>query len=147
MPYEKVRDLTRQLLQAVETIHKIKICHRDLKPDNILISKDPLQNESLHLTLIDFGIGFDFRHGEPMIGKSGVKIWSAPETRSWTEYDEKCDLWSVGCLTTYMLTGKFPEKQFSTQDIIEEIRLKFYDIQDSYQLTNLLNKLLKHNST
>lgn len=51
-----------------------------------------------------------------------MKIWGAPEVRSWTDYDEKCDLWSVGCLTYYMLTGKNPpEDQMQIDILLEEV--------------------------
>ena len=107
MPLETVRDLTRQLLQAVQAIHASLICHRDLKPDNILITKDPKTDELL-LTVIDFSIAVNFEN-EPLRGKNGLKIWSAPETRRMKDYDCKCDIWSVGCLVSFMLTCKNPE--------------------------------------
>ena len=93
------------MLEAVETIHDNKICHRDLKPDNILL-KDV--DDETFLTLIDFGIGVDFEDGRPIRGHNGAQIWSAPETQKFKDYDEKCDIYSVGCLLTYMLTGKYP---------------------------------------
>jgi serine/threonine protein kinase len=64
-----VRDLTKQLLEAVYTIHDKEICHRDLKPDNILL-KDV--DDETFLTLIDFGIGVDFEDGKPIRGRNGV---------------------------------------------------------------------------
>lgn len=64
-----MRDLTKQLLEAVHTIHDKEICHRDLKPDNILL-KDV--DDETFLTLIDFGIGVDFEDGKPIRGRTGV---------------------------------------------------------------------------
>ncbi len=42
---------------------------------------------------------------EQIRGKTGIDEWSAPETRKWADYDEKCDMWSVGCLIRYLITG------------------------------------------
>lgn len=52
----------------------------------------------------------DLNKSTPIFGKTGVDAWSAPETRRWQGYDQKSDMWSVGCLILFMLTGK-PDKQ------------------------------------
>lgn len=87
-------------------MHKHRVCHRDLKPDNLLV------NDQFHynprLKVIDFNVAWDLSK-EPIIkGKTGVEAWSAPETRKWAGYDEKCDVWAVGCIVLYMLAGELP---------------------------------------
>jgi serine/threonine protein kinase len=49
-------------------------------------------------------VSVDFSQ-EQIRGKTGIDEWSAPETRKWADYDEKCDMWSVGCLIRYLITG------------------------------------------
>ena len=88
-----------------------KICHRDLKPDNIQVKFNSDTNEVSDLVIIDFGISVDLKSGKQMTGKCGVKKYSAPETRNWSEYDQAIDIWSVGCLITFMLSGKQPSKK------------------------------------
>jgi serine/threonine protein kinase len=66
LPYEQVKSLAFQLLQGIETIHKAKICHRDLKPDNILVKLCPETDEVSELTVIDFGISVDLKKGKKM---------------------------------------------------------------------------------
>lgn len=39
-------------------------------------------------------------------GGTGLKQWSAPETRSQLTYTENCDIWSAGCILYYLITGK-----------------------------------------
>ena len=69
IPYKQVKNLTKQLLEAVDAIHVKYVCHRDLKPDNIIIKDD---DDEAFLTLIDFGIGVDFEDGKPIRGQNGV---------------------------------------------------------------------------
>jgi serine/threonine protein kinase len=104
-----VRSLAHQLLSAVEHMHRHKVCHRDLKPDNILLTEIK-EDSDIMLKVIDFNVAVDLRLSPSIRGKTGVDEWSAPETRKWAEYDEKCDIWSVGCLILFMLSGLTPQQ-------------------------------------
>ena len=75
------KDLTRQLLEAVFKIHLAGICHRDLKPDNVLLRRDPLTKSGFHLTVIDLNVAVDLNESPVISGGTGLKKWSAPETR------------------------------------------------------------------
>lgn len=59
LPTPIVKDLTRQLCSAVSSIHLAGICHRDLKPDNVLIRPDDQAKSGFDLTLIDFNVAVD----------------------------------------------------------------------------------------
>lgn len=61
------------------------------------------------MKIIDFNVAWDLVKEPVITGKTGVESWSAPETRKWTGYNEKCDLWAVGCIVLYMLTGRQPQ--------------------------------------
>lgn len=72
------------------------VCHRDIKPDNILFS---LQTNCLKI--IDFGIS-KFIYNRKTIAKekmwtvTGSIYYKAPEMFSGTEYDEGVDAWAIG---------------------------------------------------
>ena len=98
---ELVRDITQQLLQAVDFLHTNDVVHRDIKPDNIMLTLEPLC-----LKLIDFNIAQDLSQNPDLKGTNGVRVWSAPETRSLFNYHRSCDLWSVGCILYFLCTAK-----------------------------------------
>ena len=77
--------------------------HRDIKPDNIMLTEPELA-----LKLIDFNVAHDLAENPEIRGATGVRAWSAPETRKFKSYDERCDCWSVGCILYYLCTGEAP---------------------------------------
>lgn len=114
LPSEVVRNLAFQLLTAVCALHKLNVCHRDLKPDNILLRSDDSDLTGYYLSVVDFNVAVDLDVYPIIYGATGRKKWSAPETRTDQGYDEKCDVWSVGALTFYMLTGIKPFTEEAT---------------------------------
>jgi serine/threonine protein kinase len=68
------------------------------------------------LKLIDFNTAIKFSekdspgnlptYSNVITGGTGVKTWSAPETRTQLNYSAKCDSFSCGCILFFMLTGR-----------------------------------------
>jgi len=95
---EQVKSLFRQLVDAVVYLHERRVCHRDLKPDNVIVN---LLNSTLKL--IDFNVACKTSTQGLAIGGVGLKEWSAPETRQHLHYNQKSDAWSLGLILAYML--------------------------------------------
>jgi serine/threonine protein kinase len=80
------------LLNGIKYLHDYGICHRDIKPGNIYITKD-LE----HLKIIDFNVALAFKASPAnLFGVTGEEAYSAPELSSGQTYDERIDLWSAG---------------------------------------------------
>lgn len=117
----------KQLLSVLDYMHEQKYIHRDLKSSNILIDK------KYRVKLADFGLArsiddeFDWQNEDRKTRKltnKVVTIWyRSPELLlGATDYDEKVDIWSAGCILAELLLGKalFP----GTSDV-EQLRLIF----------------------
>ena len=93
-PIDHVRVYLFQTLKALEYVHNKRICHRDLKPDNLLT--DPSR---LKLKLIDFGCAKVLVKGQPNVSYICSRYYRAPELMfGATEYSVGVDVWSVGTI-------------------------------------------------
>eukprot|EP00928_Gymnodinium_smaydae_P011864 TRINITY_DN1433_c1_g1_i1.p1 TRINITY_DN1433_c1_g1~~TRINITY_DN1433_c1_g1_i1.p1 ORF type:complete len:512 (-),score=87.25 TRINITY_DN1433_c1_g1_i1:158-1660(-) len=116
----------RQLLAAVNYLHKHKVAHRDIKPENLLLhSKD----DDSPLKLVDFGCSRTFTNGEMMTTFVGTPLYVAPQVLR-REYDEKCDIWSCGVIMFVLLSGSAPFLGASEEDLLKAIQIGKYDVDD-----------------
>ena len=91
LPESEALALTVELLDALSYAHERRMCHHNLKPSNLILTRDG------HLKITDFG---DIR-------RSGVTTFMAPE-RLKSSGDERSDLFSVGVILYLMLSGFRP---------------------------------------
>mgnify|MGYP001566683420 FL=1 len=99
-----------QIVAGLNQCHQLGVTHRDLKPDNILIST----NDEVKIS--DFGLSRVHRQSrlqaepnEMAKTLTGTLQYAAPEVLAQDNYDAfKADIWSLGCLLFVMLSGRFP---------------------------------------
>jgi serine/threonine protein kinase len=75
----EIKRIIRQLLEGVSYLHSVGVCHRDIKPDNLIFDF-----ETGNVKLIDFNTANKITadsYSNEIRGGTGLKIWSAPETR------------------------------------------------------------------
>ena len=91
----------RQLFQAVNRCHAQEIVHRDIKPDNIMITKDN------SVRLIDFGLSKASHNQKKLETVAGTPYYMAPEVLN-GGHGKKADLWSLGVVLYTMISGLLP---------------------------------------
>jgi glycogen synthase kinase 3 beta len=109
-----------QLLRALAYLENLGICHRDIKPQNILI--DP-SNHSLKIC--DFGSAKKLMKGEPNIAYICSRYYRAPELIfGCNDYTSAIDVWSAGCVIAEMILG-FPifGGESSVDQLVEIIKI------------------------
>jgi glycogen synthase kinase 3 beta len=90
-----------QLARALAHIHGLGICHRDIKPQNLLI--DP---QRFVLKLCDFGSSKVLIRGEPNVAYICSRYYRAPELIFGSnDYTTIIDIWSFGCVMAELLLG------------------------------------------
>jgi len=91
-----------QLFRSLAYIHSHGICHRDIKPQNLLLDPD-----SGILKLCDFGSAKHLVRGEPNVSYICSRYYRAPELIfGATDYTTNIDVWSAGCVFAELMLGQ-----------------------------------------
>lgn len=120
MPMILVKLYTYQLLRSLSYIHSIGICHRDIKPQNLLLN--PTTGV---LKLCDFGSAKMLVKGEPNVSYICSRYYRAPELIfGSTTYTCAIDVWSAGCVLAELILGQplFPGES-GVDQLVEIIKV------------------------
>ncbi|XP_067112053.1 glycogen synthase kinase 3 alpha a [Osmerus mordax] len=102
IPIIYVKVYMYQLFRSLAYIHSQGVCHRDIKPQNLLV--DP---ETAILKLCDFGSAKQLIRGEPNVSYICSRYYRAPELIfGATDYTANIDIWSAGCVLAELLLGQ-----------------------------------------
>lgn len=104
LPYPEAVNYLAQIANAVGYIHGHNILHRDIKPDNIMITDD------YKAILIDFGSAREFEHDKTQVHTSMLTQGYAP-TEQYTANSRKgyyTDIYAIGATLYFVLTGQVP---------------------------------------
>jgi calcium-dependent protein kinase len=121
---QRVAQIIYKVTSAICYCHSIGITHRDIKPENILFESSENDGE---IKLIDFGLSRKYNKNEKMHTILGTPYYVAPEVLR-GEYDQKCDVWSIGAICYIMLCGIPPFMGNNNNEIFQMIlngELKF----------------------
>ena len=103
LPEKVIKQIIYQIVCGVNYLHSLKYIHRDIKPDNILISSEG------KIILTDFDLCRQESKGkdDPMTRTAVTLYYRAPELFFGDSYyGNKIDIWSIGCVFAELITGK-----------------------------------------
>ncbi len=113
---EVVRTIAKQLVAALHYLHSNRIIHRDMKPQNILISADGT------VKLCDFGFARAMSQDTFVLTSiKGTPLYMAPELVQEQPYTPAVDVWSMGVILYELFVGKPPFYTTSIYKLIKQI--------------------------
>ena len=133
---KKVTCVVFKVLLAIAHCHNRGVTHRDLKPENILF--DSMKKDA-EIKILDFGLSRKYDKEQKMHSILGTPYYVAPEVLK-GEYDEKCDIWSIGAMTYLMLCGEPPFNGNSNNEIFKKI------VKENIKFKSLLWKNISNNA-
>ncbi len=118
IPEQRAVDLMCKILDALQFVHNANVVHRDIKPSNIMLRPDD------SICLLDFGVAKDMENsGGTMMGDIiGTSGYMSPEQANGYSINSRSDIYSLGCVFFYMLTGHHAfntlDSEFATKDAV-----------------------------
>ncbi|MCD8149512.1 MAG: serine/threonine protein kinase, partial [Clostridiales bacterium] len=115
----EVRSLMLDVCEALKDLHNrpVPVIHRDLKPSNILLTADH------QIKIVDFNIARNYESGQ---GNDtvimGTRKYAAPEQYGYAQTDARTDLYALGVMMNYLLTGKYPSEEIFSEELEPVIR-------------------------
>ena len=93
---DQIRDIMHQTLLGLSFMHKYGFFHRDMKPENLLLTRNKLK-------IADFGLAREIRSVPPYTEYVSTRYYRAPECiLKSTNYNSPIDIWALGCIMAEM---------------------------------------------
>ena len=124
-----------QIINGLQYLYSMKILHRDIKPQNILINDDEIK-------ICDFGFAKKLKENDLISTFCGSPLYMAPEILKFCEYTEKADIWSLGVIIYELLYKEHPNPSTNKQELIKKIKNND-DIKIPFDINTKLSDLLK----
>lgn len=139
------RGLACSLLAAVDYIHSRGVAHRDLKPQNLLLSST---TNNMNIKVSDFTFSRRVHTPKSLFTRCGTPTYVSPEILKNHPHDEICDMWSVGVIMYVSLVGYPPFIEEDQRVLFRKVRLGEYTFFEedwvgiSQESQDLISKLL-----
>ena len=139
---KEIWEIFIQLIKGLKSLHNLKILHRDLKSANIFLFSDGfVKLGDLNVSKVTKkGLGYT---------QTGTPYYASPEVWKDHPYDNKSDIWSLGCVLYEMITLKPPFRAQNMEQLYKKVISGEYNkIPSNYSedLSNIVDYLLQVNS-
>jgi serine/threonine-protein kinase len=125
-PAVRVVHILRQVCESLEEAHAAGLVHRDIKPANIHLGRLGLQYD--FVKVLDFGLvkrqveaDVTFTQATGVGVVAGTPAYMAPETALGGDVDGRADLYALGCVAYYLLTGTLVFEGQGLQQIVKRL--------------------------
>jgi len=138
IPLETTINIGIDICNGLAYAHEQNIIHRDIKPQNILLTQDSTAK------VTDFGVARILEETEHARTLAGTRKYMAPEQYT-RNYDQRVDIYATGLVLFEMLTGLFPFKGETDEEIKEQKQTEDLAIPNSVpkQLSAVLSRALQ----
>lgn len=116
MDIATVRSIVSQVTHALDAAHRKQIIHRDIKPDNLMIQEVPGHAELVRV--LDFGLAKFTAHTDTTQLALGTPQYMAPEQLQMRDIGPWTDLYALGVVSFWLLTGQKPFDAQTHEDIL-----------------------------
>jgi serine/threonine protein kinase len=109
VPRGMVREVLWQLVQGMASAHRAGVIHRDLKPENVFVARAERPDEPFMVKILDFGIAKLMHEGRAAASATstvGTPLWIAPEQLKRGTLSVQTDVWALGLMVFWALTGR-----------------------------------------
>ncbi len=144
---EEVWNILLQSMNALEYLHKKKVIHRDIKPANLFMTNDKI------IKIGDFGVSAKMESLKTSIRDQGTfnntvvgtPLYMSPEMINNEEYDEKNDIFSMGCTFHEICFFSLPYKSLPNNDIVQFIKNEKKANENYYSqpLLDIINNMIE----
>ena len=128
-----------QLIKGLKSLHELKILHRDIKSANVFLFKNG------NVKLGDLNVSKVMRKGL-VYTQTGTPYYASPEVWKDLPYDNKSDIWSLGCVLYEIITLKPPFRANNMENLYKKVIKGIYNkIPDCYSndLSEIVNLLIQ----
>lgn len=110
---DELKTVTKHMFSGLEYLHSLSICHRDIKPDNLLF--DP---ETFNVQICDFGCSKYIKNNQPNAPYICARYYRAPELLLGAKlYTTSIDMWSMACVISEIVTKSVLFRGFESTNV------------------------------